>query len=419
MADTLKGWETERLISFLQADSKLEDLKLNNSFFTKLHDEKISGDKYSKSRISGERGGLEIRRSLTRYRNPCRFFERAEPQLDDDDLGILRKQKVDGQAFLELTKEELLAPPYYFPGGPAIKLAKEIKASKKSRSLWTSRLRNQEDKVQRSVLEGFAYETNKMKRKRVDDDFDYLYGIVTSARDWHFLIYGPGEISQASELPFTIEFNKEALDKDSEEYVTLPKNAKLEAENAELRKDNTEIPDLRNKLLVFDAEIAELKRRNAEAIRANEENNERRDAKVKKLEARLAIVEQNGKETIPEVLPEISAPNNNTDDKIIAELSSSDDWIEIMIKEKRINRTRKVYEFTEKIGIDKIKYIKTYNANAIADLSVSQIQTIIDYSPRTPTLNYQMIKKALISIPKRRFRMIRQMQPNMPIHDQA
>ncbi|GBB85423.1 hypothetical protein RclHR1_11960011 [Rhizophagus clarus] len=324
--------------------------------------------------------------------------------------------------------------------------------------------------IKRSVLEGFAYETNKMKRKRVDDDFDYLYGIVTSARDWHFLIYGPGEISQASELPFTIEFNKEALDKDSEEYVTLrkgvlkvlyvivgwlknracvedepdrkrimsselevlkqcitelkAKNAKLEAENAELRKDNTEIPDLRNKLLVFDAEIAELKRRNAEAIRANEENNERRDAKVKKLEARLAIVEQNGKETIPEVLPEISAPNNNTDDKIIAELSSSDVL-------QNINRlyenactaenegTRKVYEFTEKIGIDKIKYIKTYNANAIADLSVSQIQTIIDYSPRTPTLNYQMIKKALISIPKRRFRMIRQMQPNMPIHDQA
>ncbi|GES82228.1 hypothetical protein GLOIN_2v1587390 [Rhizophagus clarus] len=89
-----------------------------------------------------------------------------------------------------------------------------------------------EDKVQRSVLEGFAqnikqlessYETNKRKRKSGDDDFDYLYGIVTSVRDWHFLLYIPGEISQASELPFTIEFNKKALDKDSEEYVTLCK----------------------------------------------------------------------------------------------------------------------------------------------------------------------------------------------------
>ncbi|PKY25647.1 hypothetical protein RhiirB3_388930 [Rhizophagus irregularis] len=34
-----------------------------------------------------------------------------------------------------------------------------------------------------------AYETNKRKRKRGDDDFDYLYGIVTTGRDWHFLLY--------------------------------------------------------------------------------------------------------------------------------------------------------------------------------------------------------------------------------------
>src|SRR6266516_5917359 len=92
-----------------------------------------------------------------------------------------------------------------------------------------------EDKVQRSILEGFAqnikqlessYETNKKKRKREDDDFDYLYGIVTSARDWHFLLYSPGEISQASEIPYSIEFNKKALEKNSEEYHTLRKNVK-------------------------------------------------------------------------------------------------------------------------------------------------------------------------------------------------
>lgn len=93
-----------------------------------------------------------------------------------------------------------------------------------------------EDKVQRSILEGFAqnikqlessYETNKRKRKRDgDDDFDYLYGIITSARDWHFLLYSPGEISQASEVPVTIEFNKKALDKDSEEYQTLRSGVK-------------------------------------------------------------------------------------------------------------------------------------------------------------------------------------------------
>src|ERR1051325_4133378 len=57
----------------------------------------------------------------------------------------------------------------------------------------------------------------------------------------------------------------------------------LEAENAELRKENTEISNLRIKLSVSDAEIAELKRRNAEVLRANREYNERRDAENAKL----------------------------------------------------------------------------------------------------------------------------------------
>ena len=49
----------------------------------------------------------------------------------------------------------------------------------------------------------------------------------------------------------------------------------LEAENAELRKENTEISNLRIKLSVSDAEIVELKRRNAEFLRAKKEYNER------------------------------------------------------------------------------------------------------------------------------------------------
>src|SRR5947207_4631137 len=63
----------------------------------------------------------------------------------------------------------------------------------------------------------------------------------------------------------------------------------LEAENAELRKENTEIPYLINKLSVSDAEIAELKRSNIEFLRANKEYNERRDAENAKL--RAGIVE--------------------------------------------------------------------------------------------------------------------------------
>ncbi|GBB89279.1 hypothetical protein RclHR1_15980005 [Rhizophagus clarus] len=65
------------------------------------------------------------------------------------------------------------------------------------------------------------YEMNKRKRKRDGDDYDYLYGIITTASDWYFLLYTPGVISQASEIPFSIEFNKKALDKNSKEYQML------------------------------------------------------------------------------------------------------------------------------------------------------------------------------------------------------
>ena len=66
-------------------------------------------------------------------------------------------------------------------------------------------------------------------------------------------------------------------------------NTKLLAEISELRKENTEISNLRIKLLVSDAEIAELKRSNIEFLRANKEYNERRDAENAKL--RAGIVE--------------------------------------------------------------------------------------------------------------------------------
>ena len=68
-------------------------------------------------------------------------------------------------------------------------------------------------------------------------------------------------------------------------------NSKLLAEIAELRKENTEIPYLRNKLSVSDAEIAELKCRNVEFLRANKEYNERRDAENAKLKARIEELE--------------------------------------------------------------------------------------------------------------------------------
>ena len=75
----------------------------------------------------------------------------------------------------------------------------------------------------------------------------------------------------------------------------------LEAENAELRKENTEIPYLINKLSVSDAEIAELKRRNAEVLRANGKYNEMRDAEKAKLKARIEELESEFRDRITKV----------------------------------------------------------------------------------------------------------------------
>ncbi|CAB4392914.1 unnamed protein product [Rhizophagus irregularis] len=168
-----------------------------------------------------------------------------------------------------------------------------------------------------------SHHTNTRKRKAsvaFDDEFDYLYGIVTTASDWYFLMYTPERI-YCSKDDYHIVLNEKIMKDDAElrrgvkkvmgimptELEVLnqriteleSKNIKLEAENAELRKENTEISYLRNKLSVSDAEIAELKRSNIEFLRANKEHNERRDAENAKLRAenvefrdRLTKVEQ-------------------------------------------------------------------------------------------------------------------------------
>src|SRR5438046_1297082 len=70
-------------------------------------------------------------------------------------------------------------------------------------------------------------ETNNRKRKRSDNVFDYLYGIITTGRDWHFLLYtSSGKISKASDTAYSIEFTKKALDLDSNSYTSLCNSVK-------------------------------------------------------------------------------------------------------------------------------------------------------------------------------------------------
>ena len=76
---------------------------------------------------------------------------------------------------------------------------------------------------------------------------------------------------------------------------------KFEAENGELKAVNAEIPDLRRKISEFDAERAELKRRIAEALRMTEEERTRRDAENAKLKARIEELEFEFRDRITKV----------------------------------------------------------------------------------------------------------------------
>src|SRR5947199_5008833 len=108
-------------------------------------------------------------------------------------------------------------------------------------------------------------------------------------------------------------------------------NAKLLAEIAKLRKENVEIPELREKLLRFaevEAENAKLKQIIEENARRDAENAELK-SRVGELEARLALLEQssavdgiafpfdqtqNGEEAMPVVtLPTVDVPDSIID----------------------------------------------------------------------------------------------------------
>jgi len=62
-----------------------------------------------------------------------------------------------------------------------------------------------------------SYHTNTRKRKASEafDDFDYLYGIVTTATDWHFLMYTPERI-YCTKADYHIALTEDVLDNDRE-----------------------------------------------------------------------------------------------------------------------------------------------------------------------------------------------------------
>ncbi|GBC09408.1 hypothetical protein RclHR1_08830010 [Rhizophagus clarus] len=63
-----------------------------------------------------------------------------------------------------------------------------------------------------------SYHTNKRKRKASEafkDDFDYLYGVVTTATDWCFVMYTPERI-YCTKADYRIALTEDVLDDDVE-----------------------------------------------------------------------------------------------------------------------------------------------------------------------------------------------------------
>ncbi|PKY61961.1 hypothetical protein RhiirA4_487663 [Rhizophagus irregularis] len=76
-----------------------------------------------------------------------------------------------------------------------------------------------------------ALQVNKKNRKRKSgeafrEDFDYIYGIVTTASEWYFILFASDGISSTSKDPLNIRFTESALKDRLEEEKDLCKNVK-------------------------------------------------------------------------------------------------------------------------------------------------------------------------------------------------
>ncbi|PKY61439.1 hypothetical protein RhiirA4_486417, partial [Rhizophagus irregularis] len=74
-----------------------------------------------------------------------------------------------------------------------------------------------------------ALQINKRKRKADDafgEEYDYLFRIMITATEWHFLLYTPDGLSCTSRNPLNIRFVESALEEGSEDEKKLCKNVK-------------------------------------------------------------------------------------------------------------------------------------------------------------------------------------------------
>ncbi|GES79878.1 hypothetical protein GLOIN_2v1561751 [Rhizophagus clarus] len=159
------------------------------------------------------------------------YLGRKDLKLDENDIKILRKEKISGLAFLKLTKENFRS--FGLTLGPATVLAEFIEAILHASIAIAKKLTSQDIFIvlQKDISDWIcqnlaqlenAFQINK--KKRMDDQafnedyFNYLYGIVTTGTEWHFIIYTPDGIYSTSGSEYQLNLTKPAV-KDNPELL--------------------------------------------------------------------------------------------------------------------------------------------------------------------------------------------------------
>ncbi|RIA82625.1 hypothetical protein C1645_835049 [Glomus cerebriforme] len=194
-----------------------------------------------------------------------------------------------------------------------------------------------------------AFQTNEKKRTADqafgNDYFDYIYGIVTTGTEWHFIIYTPDGIYSTSGSEYQINLTKSTVKENPELLRTNLYEKACDVEDVSIKANQAEILCWSNFIIAFDKSIDEIMARDRVGMK-----------KAKGL-----------------IYDFILAQNPDTKRPALY---------------KKIERARKIYRLTERIGLDKIKHIKSYSANSISKFTNEEIQRIIDHFTKNPNMEF-------------------------------
>ncbi|PKC61563.1 hypothetical protein RhiirA1_466359 [Rhizophagus irregularis] len=219
LADEIKKYKTDALIKFLQRE---EDLELDDDNLKVIREEKECKERKKRS-FTSYKTQKDLKEVLAKYGidgNGIGAIHQFPPKtytLEDNDEELKQcireiKRRLGNMGTILADSNEAMQFDY------AIKALEEL-------------ICITEGKLYQVVIGESVLQVNKNKRRRklgdaFRDDFDYIYGIVTTAMDWYFILYASDGIYCTSKNPLNIRFTESALIENLEDKKELCKNVK-------------------------------------------------------------------------------------------------------------------------------------------------------------------------------------------------